>query len=112
MIKDLPRNITQSILVKYLSYKLGNVLDTSHIHPILSILLEEIHKSIKEDKELHIYNFGTLFLGPNPPRRVRNRITGEFKMSSGEKILRFKLTQSLKKIIRQFLDVDKTFGSD
>lgn len=102
-----PINISNRLLCRYVNNRINFVVCSRHVLSILSILLEEIVKDLKDGKEIEINNFGTIYLTKVNPRYYHSVVTGGLVKSKEYRTLRFILSKKIKDFLLKFVDVDK-----
>jgi len=70
-----------------------------HVMSIISILIDEMIKELKNGKEIKIPNFGTLKVNDLKPKKIRSIATNKIKFARRTKSLRFKLTRKISKYL-------------
>lgn len=108
-MSNLPDNITKRILWRYVNKKIKRSIHHYHVFSVITILFEEIIKDLKLGKDVKIFNFGTLSLKKLPPRKYHDINARQVKQASSHKILRFVLSNKLRNILRDHLDMEATF---
>jgi len=101
--------IRKDAFCRFVSNKINNILELSHICSVINILLDEMIKDLTEGKSIEIYNFGTLELKKIDNRPYHNINNGQLLMSKGQRAMRFTLLPKIKNIIKKNLDIEKTF---
>ena len=109
MENKIPNSISKKTLWHYVNKKINRSIHHSHVLSVISILFEEILEDFKSGKPIDVLNFGKIELKYMKPRTYFNVIHQKLMVSSGRKILRFKLPTSLKKKICKYIDTEKTF---
>lgn len=80
-----------------------------HVGSVINILFEEMIQDLKEGKSINIYNFGEISLQKTKPKKYFDVRYQKVMFSVGAKILKFSLSQKLRKKLCGALDLDKTF---
>lgn len=111
MNKDGP-SINKRLLWQYVNRKINRTIHHAHVFSVICILFEEMFKDLMLGKEIKIANFGKFFMKEMKPRRYHNVRYMQVMQSGGYKILRFSLSDAVRKKIFDYLDVDKTFKDD
>lgn len=101
--------IKKARLVELVEERMSIKVDPLHIASIITILLEEIYQDIVSKGKFKIKNFGTFILRQVPPRKYFNFQTQQVEQSIGNKQFQFRLTKSLRKLICENINIDKTF---
>ena len=83
------------------------MINAYHIFSVINILFDEMAKDLDSGKSIKIVNFGTLLLKDTPARKFHNINLRKMSFSPGYRILRFFLTDSIKKKLCSLLDIDK-----
>jgi len=109
-------NFGQSIdkrkLWRYVNKKINRSIHYYHVLSVISILFDEMIKDLRSEKNIKIYNFGTLLPKTMNPRKYFNVRYQKVMESSGNRILRFILSPKIRKKIINNLDLDKTLKDD
>jgi nucleoid DNA-binding protein len=109
---DIPISITKEVLWQYVNIKINRLFSTFHVFSVITILITEMIKELKDGKEIKIHNLGTLSLVKTKPRMHCDITKGNApSLSKGYKKLKFRLTPRIKKKLRRELDLDKTYGA-
>jgi nucleoid DNA-binding protein len=95
---NIPTSITKEVLWQYVNIKINRLFSTLHVFSVITILITEMIKELKDGKEIKIHNLGTLCLVKTKPRMHCD-------------ITKFRLTPRIKKKLRRELDLDKTYGA-
>ena len=106
------KEISKKIFWKYVNLKINRKIHHSHIYAVISILFEEIVQDLLSDKEIKIFNFGTLSLNKTKAKKYYDVRFQRLMQSKGGRILKFELSKKNKKKLINCLDVDATFGND
>jgi len=106
----LPTSIERETIWRYVVRKLNCTIHYFHVLGVLTALLSEMLKDLKNGKYIRIHNLGCLKLRKTKPRRHWHVKTRTVVLSRGYKKLHFRLAKQLKKRLREELDLDKTFG--
>ena len=101
--------IKKARLVELVEKRIPIKVDPLHIASIISILSEEICQDIVSKGKFTIKNFGTFILRQVPSRKFFNFQTQQVEQSVGNKQFQFRLTKSLRKLICDNINIDKTF---
>lgn len=104
--------IDKRSLWKYVNKKIKRSIHHAHVFSVICIMFEEMIKDLILGKEIKITNFGTFRLKEMKPRKYHNVKYRCLVQSDAHNILRFSLSSKIKKKICEYLDIDKTFGSD
>lgn len=112
MENKIPVNVTKRAFWRYVNIKIKRTIHHYHVFAVISILFEEMLKDLKQEKEIKIFNLGSLFLKQTKPRWYHDVTKKQVVLSEGKKILKFKLARKLKKRLTGNLDIDKTFKDD
>lgn len=96
------------MLWHYVNLKIRRIVHHYHVFSVISILFEEMVADLKQGKEIRIFNFGTLSLKKMKPRLYHNVRERKFMYTEGYRILRFSLSNKIRKKLCQHLDIDKT----
>jgi len=108
----LPTSIGKKKLWQYVNVKIGRKIHHAHVFSVIMILFDEIIKDLMRDKEIRIFNFGTLALKKTNPRMYHNVVQRQVVLSDSHKILKLSLSPKIRKKLCSLIDIDKTFGSD
>lgn len=108
----LPNSINKKELWKYINQKIKRVIRNYHVYGVISILFDEMIKDFKNGKPINIFNFGTISLRQNKPRKYFDVRHQKIMLSGENKILIFNLAPALRKKICNEIDIDKTFKDD
>lgn len=111
-MNNIPISIDRRILWRFVNKKINRVVHHFHVLSVINILFDEILKDLKDDKELKIHNLGTIQLKNMPPRRYHDVTLHKIMEAKGRKVLRFFLTESIRKKLTSSIDIDKTFKDD
>jgi nucleoid DNA-binding protein len=106
------KEISKKIFWRYVNSKIKRKIHHYHVFAIISILFEEIVKDLLNNKEIKIFNFGTLSLNKTKAKKYYDVRFQKVMQSTGSRILKFELSKKIKKKLINYLDVDATFGSD
>lgn len=109
---NIPNSINRKILWQYVNLKINRSIHHAHVLSVIVILFDEIIKELIRGNDIKIVNFGTLKLKEMKPRWYHNVKYRRLMKSESHKILRFTMAPKIRKIMCDFLDIDKTFGSD
>jgi nucleoid DNA-binding protein len=107
-----PFVVNKTMFLRLINKKVAKKINALHIKAVLNILIEEMIKDLAEGKMIDIYNFGKITLKKWGPKKHHNFILKKIMISPGHKVLTFKMPWRIKKIIRKFFDLDKTFSSE
>jgi nucleoid DNA-binding protein len=110
-MKDI-NNISRRDLWKYVNKKLNKSLHFYHIGSVITILIDEMIKDLKNGNKIKIFNFGILSLEETKPRKYHDVRYNKIMLSSGARILKFSLAPLIRKKLCNSLDIDKTFKDD
>lgn len=110
MVNEL--SINKRILWRHINKKIHRSIHHFHVFSILSILLDEMVKDLKQGKIVKIHNFGSFVLKELKPRRYFDVKQKQVMLSRGYKILRFILPTPIRKKLIAHLDLDKTLKGD
>jgi nucleoid DNA-binding protein len=91
-------------LWRFISRDVKHFVHNLHIFAVISILVDEILKDLKEGKEIKIVNFGTLKIEKTKPKKFRNIKTAKFEISKPKNKLKLKLSRRLKKFVAEKKD--------
>ena len=83
----------------YIIRDLNHFVHNLHIFTVISILIDEILKDLKDGKEIRIVNFGVLKIEKTKPKKFKDVKTGKIEMSKGNNKLIFRLSRHLKKFV-------------
>lgn len=89
---------------RFVNKKLNRRLNHYHVFSVISILFEEMIKDLKDGKSIKIFNFGTLSLKRNKPRKYFDVNHQKVMLSKSHRILRFVLSPIIKKKLCRQLD--------
>lgn len=109
---NIPTNVTKRIFWRYVNIKIKRVIHHYHVFSVISILFDEMLNDLKDGKKIEIFNFGTFFLRENKPRLYFDVNKQQVTLSGSRKILKFKISNKLKKRLTERIDIDKTFKDD
>jgi nucleoid DNA-binding protein len=99
-------SISRAVLRRYVNFKIKKAVHTYHVLGIINILFSEMLGDLKAGKDIKVFNLGVLRLEPTNPRRYYNVVFKKTMMSSGKKILRFKLASKIHNKIIAHLDTE------
>lgn len=108
----VPTSIGKKVLFSYVNNKINHLVKYYHVYGVISILFEEMIKDLVDGKEIKIYNFGTIYLRQNKSRKYFDVRFQKIMQSRENKILKFKLSPTLRKKLCNEIDVDRTFKDD
>jgi nucleoid DNA-binding protein len=109
---EIPNSINKKELWKYVNRKIKRLIRNYHVYGVISILFDEMIKDFKNGKAINIFNFGTIVLRQNKPRKYFDVRHQAIMLSSKNKILKFSLAPALRKKLCAAIDIDKTFEGD
>lgn len=113
MPNEVPADsIDKRVLWRYVNKKIKRTIHHYHVFSVISILFDEILADLKQGKQIRIANFGILELKETKPRRHFDFKKQKIVMSRSYKILRFSLSEKIKKKLAKYLDLDATFKDD
>jgi nucleoid DNA-binding protein len=110
-MNDFATNISKKNLWRYVNRKIKRSIHHYHVYSVITILFEEILSDLKNEKEIKIFNLGTLSLQKTKPRKYFDVRFQKTMQSEGHRILRFILAPVISKKLKKLLDIDKTFCS-
>ena len=105
-------SINKRILWRYVNQKIRRLIHHYHVFAVITILFDEMLKDLIRNKEIKIFNFGTLSLKEMKPRRYHDVREKKVMLSKGHRILRFTLAPQIRKKLCDRLDLDKTLRND
>jgi nucleoid DNA-binding protein len=106
-----PATIIKRVLHEHVHLRLRGFFHRFQVLDVLTILLEEMIRDLKEGKEIKIHNLGTLQLVKTKPRMHCDITQGNRSvLSKGSWRLQFQLLDRIAKRLRGLIDLDKTFG--
>lgn len=105
-------SIDKRALWRFVNKKIKRVIHHYHVFSVITILFDEMLKDLRAGKTIKISNFGTLTLKQMKPRRYFDVKHQKVMLSSGKKILRFKLAPKFRKNLVDHVDLDKTLKDD
>lgn len=101
-------SVDRRILWKYVNRKFKGVIHHYHVLAVINILIDEMLEDLKRGKQIKIFNFGTLSLKQMKPRQYHNVRLHQFVYTPGHRVLRFTLSDKIRKKLFKHLDIDKT----
>lgn len=87
-------------------WELGNLISKSQLLTIISILVEEMVKDLKDANKIRIKNFGEFEIVYLRERQYRNIKTGVVENSLPRRKIKFTISKSLVKFIRNKIESD------
>lgn len=99
--------ITKRDFWRYINKKIKKIVHHQHVLNIISILFEEMILDLKNDKEIKIFNLGTLFLQKNNSKKYYDVRFQKIMESKPAKILKFVPSKKFKKKLVSRIDLDK-----
>ncbi len=110
MPKELQSFFNRRQFVFYIARKIKKKINMNGLHSacIIGILFDEIYKDIFDDKEIKIYNFGTLCTRRTVIGTKHHVVLRKQTKFRDIKRMYLFLDESIKKVIDVYLDVDKT----
>jgi len=118
MINKQPQqgtNIDKPYFKRLVAAKLkerGYIIKFKHISAVINIIFEELVKDLFRGKHFIIKNLGQFLIKRMPPQRYFNFQTGKVEKSVGNKLLRFKLDETTRLKLLNYLNVEKTFNEE
>lgn len=110
--KPFSDNVSKRSLWKYVNKKIKRSIHYYHVFSIISILFEEILKDLQEEKELKVFNFGTLVLKKTNPKKYHNVRYQKVMQAEAHKLMKFSLAKKIRNKLCKYLDLDATFKGD
>ncbi len=104
------KSIDRRMLAKHIAKQIN--LDFKHVESVLSILIDEISKDIKNKGVIKIGNFGEIFMRFLGGRKRFNVATKEFSKSKDSSAIHFFIFKKMSKFIIKHLDLEKTYGKE
>ena len=104
-------NIDKQNIIEYInkSLKDSNInISHNHIESVLNIFIEEFISLLLEKKKIRFNNFGTFKIKKRGARKVKSIFTKEFKIAKETNKIYFFLSENIKKILIENLDIEKT----
>jgi nucleoid DNA-binding protein len=95
MAQNVNKRKLWSLIIKDINY----IIHYSHVFSVINILIDELVKELRNDKEIHIGNFGRFKLVDLKPKKIINIATGKIKFVKKTKALRFKISKKLIKLL-------------
>ena len=105
-------SINKRTLWRFVNNKIKRMIHHYHVFGVLTILFEEMVKDLLANKDIKIFNFGTLSLKTMKPRKYHDVTQRRVVLSKGHRILRFTLAAPIRKKLCDHLDLDKTLEND
>lgn len=105
-------SISKKSLWKYVNKKIKKTIHYYHVFSIISILFEEIIKDLREEKELKVFNFGTLILQKTKPKKYHDVRYQKVMQAPAHKLMKFSLAKKIRNKLCNYLDIDTTFKGD
>lgn len=105
------KSIDKRLFISKISKKINRSIEIVHINSIINLLCESLLNELENSGEFSITNLGTFELHKTKPRKYFNVLEQEFKMSEGNKLIKFRLNRKLKKKISKNVDLTK-IGED
>jgi nucleoid DNA-binding protein len=113
MPNEIPaESIDKRVLWRYVNKKINRVIHHYHVFSVINILFDEIVEDLKQGNQIRIANFGVLELKETKPRKHFDFKKQKIVLSRSYKILRFSLSEKIKKKLTKYLDLDATFKDD
>ena len=105
-------NVSKRSLWKVVNKKIKKTIHYYHVFSVISILFEEILKDLREEKELKVFNFGTLVLKKTKPKKYHDVRYHKIMQGEAHKIMKFSLAKKIRNKLCKYLDLDATFKDD
>lgn len=109
MIKEIPTNISKRIFWRYVNKKINRMFHHFHVFNVINILFDEMIVDLKKGKVIKISNFGNLYLHYTKARKYFDVTTQQTEISTPNNILKFTLSEKVRKKLQKHLDIEKTF---
>lgn len=97
-------SISKRDLWRYVNIKIDRCVNHYSVFGVINILFDEILKDLQEGKSVEIHNFGVLQTKKMNPRLYHDYQEQTKKMSVSNRMLKFTLSPTLKKILYQYID--------
>ena len=104
-------NVDKQKIIEYINKSLKNSninISHNHIESVLNIFIEEFISLLLEKKKIRFNNFGTFKIKKRGARKVQSIFTKEFKIAKETNKIYFFLSENIKKILIENLDIEKT----
>jgi nucleoid DNA-binding protein len=111
-MKDLPTSISKRELWRIINKKINRSIHHYHVLSVITILFEEMLIDLKQDKNIEIFNFATISLQNNKPRKYYDIRFQQVMQSEAHRILTFILSPRINKKLRALLNLDKSLKND
>lgn len=105
-------NVSKKSLWKYVNKKIKRTIHYYHVFSVISILFEEIVKDLQEEKDVKIWNFGTLTLRKTNPKKYHDVRYKKVMQAEAHKLMKFSLAKKIRNKLCNNLDLDATFKDD
>ena len=105
---SLPLNVDKRTLWQFINRKFRGVIHHYHVLAVITILFEEMISDLKQGKSIEIFNLGTISLKQMKSRKYHNVRHRQMMFAPGRKVLRFSLSNKIRKKLCDNLDIDKT----
>lgn len=79
---------------------------------MISILFEEMLKDLLAEKEIKIFNFGTLVLKKTKSKKYYDVRFQKIMTAPAGKLMKFTIAKKIRNKLCNNLDIDKTFNKD
>lgn len=105
-------NVSKRSFWKYVNKKIKRSIHYYHVFSVISILFEEIVKDLQDEKEIKIFNFGTIILKKTKPKKYYDVRFQKIMQAGAHKLMKFKLDKKIRNKLCNYLDIDATFKDD
>jgi nucleoid DNA-binding protein len=103
------KNVDKRMLSRIVAEKFRGKIKFLHVMSVVNILFEELFRELLKNKFVIIGNFGSFIFKLLPPRRHYKVNSKQIVVSEGKQIIRFELDKKIHQILKDNLDVAKTF---
>lgn len=87
--------------------KLKNLFHSAHVVGVIFVLFDEMAKDFKNGKSIKIANLGEFVINEPTPRNHFHFTLQKVMFSPGNRVLKFFLSDTVKKYIMKHLNIDK-----
>lgn len=106
------KEISKKIFWRFVNKKINRAIHHYHVFAVISLLFEEIVKDLLSNKKIKIFNFCTISLEKNNPKKYFDVRFQKIMISKGSNLIKIELSKKLKKKLVNSLDVDATLLGD
>jgi nucleoid DNA-binding protein len=109
------KNADKVVFVYYVHkvlLKNGNKISRHHVESIFNFLMDELKNFLIINKKMKLNNFGIFKFSRRGARKIKSILTGEIKIARSTNKIQFFLHDKLKKLLIQYLNIEKTLGEN